>query len=44
MVTWSNQEPRLIAAKMPAGMPSAVARMMAQSDSSTVAGKREKNS
>ncbi len=39
MIAWSKNEPRLTAAKMPAGMPSTTAKMMAQSDSSSVAGK-----
>ena len=43
MIAWSNHEPRLMAAKTPAGMPSTMAKMMAQSDSSSVAGNSSRN-
>ena len=44
MIAWSVTLPRRTAAKTPAGMPSATAKRMAQSDSSTVAGKSVKKS
>ncbi len=43
MMIWSNIEPRLMAAKTPAGMPSTMAKRMAQSDSSSVAGNSSRN-
>ncbi len=44
ITVWSRIEPRLTAARMPAGMPIASASAMANTDSSTVAGNRAKNS
>ena len=44
MIDWSNHEPRLTAASTPAGMPMETASMIAQSDSSSVAGNSVKNS
>ena len=42
--TWSKVEPRRTAATIPAGRPIASAISKAQSDSSTVAGNRVRNS
>ncbi|MNW20017.1 hypothetical protein D3C71_2202260 [compost metagenome] len=43
MIDWSMKEPRLIAAMTPAGMPRTIAKMIAQSESSSVAGNSSKN-
>ena len=44
MTVWSKAEPRRVAAIIPAGRPKNTAMIMAQIDSSTVAGKRAANS
>ncbi len=44
MMVWSSHDPRLTAAKTPAGTPIATAIRIAKSDSSTVAGNSVMNS
>jgi hypothetical protein len=44
MVTWSNHEPRLTAAKMPAGMPRTVGEQHGDKRQFHVAGNSERNS
>ncbi|MNL33801.1 hypothetical protein D3C87_1557310 [compost metagenome] len=44
MVNWSNHEPRLMAAKMPAGIPTITAKNRAVKASSMVAGNSVMNS
>jgi hypothetical protein len=44
MTVWSKNEPRFTAANTPAGMPISTASVMAQSESSIVAGNSVKNS